>query len=314
MSAVQFHCPLCDGLFQVDDSLAGIEVNCPHCQGLVTVPDFAAAPPMPPAVETLELNCPICAGPFQVTPDMSGQEVACPHCHQTVAVPDLGFHAPLPPSFAPPPPPPPSGPMLPPGIDAASMYPPGFAPSPSVPPPQIPVGKATTTDWPPARTGDAWPPQRENERPLQPSSRPIPATKPQRPSVDPMLPPGVSTPRPTPSSAPDPMLPPSTGAPARTPESSDLLPPGASGAASSERVPLPAAIPTRSKDTVLIPTERGLVGVHEPVKTIQHRGQEVELRKLTPEEKSRRRIVRNAILFTFCVIALIVVAALFMAK
>ena len=71
------------------------------------------------------------------------------------------------------------------------------------------------------------------------------------------------------------MLPPSTGAPGRMPEPSDLLPPGATSAATTERVPLHAAIPTRSKDTVLIPTEQGLVGVHEPVKTIQHRGQEV---------------------------------------
>jgi hypothetical protein len=81
-----------------------------------------------------------------------------------------------------------------------------------------------------------------------------------------------------------------------------------------ERKPLPASIPSRPKDTVLIPTEKGYVGVHEPVKTIQQHGEEVELRKVTPEEKARRRVVRNTILFALCIIALVVVMALFMWK
>jgi hypothetical protein len=62
---------------------------------------------------------------------------------------------------------------------------------------------------------------------------------------------------------------------------------------------------------VLIPTDKGLVGVREPVKTIRHRGQEIELRKLTPEEKERRRLTRNAILFTVCLATLVIVAIAF---
>jgi hypothetical protein len=77
---------------------------------------------------------------------------------------------------------------------------------------------------------------------------------------------------------------------------------------------LPASIPQRAKDEFLIPTERGYVGIHEPVKTVQRHGEEVELRKLTPEEKARRRLVRNTILFAFCILTLIVVTALFMWK
>jgi phage FluMu protein Com len=275
MSAVQFHCPLCDGLFQVDDALSGIEVNCPHCQGLVTVPDFAGptAPPLPPS-EAMQLSCPVCAGLFQVTAELSGQEVHCPHCEQVVTVPDLGGA--FSPGYSEPPPSYPLSyppePMEPPqktsagAIDESHMYPPGFGPA-----------KA----------------KQEQERPREPSA------------------PRRSEP------ASDPLLPPVTGGAAMRPrDASDLLPPGAASAtgATIERKPLPTSIPARSKDVVLIPTEKGYVGVQEPVKTITHRGEEVELRKLTHEEKARRRVVRNTILFAFCIITLIVVMALFMWK
>lgn len=250
MSAVQFHCPLCDGLFQVDDALSGIEVNCPHCQGLVMVPDFAGPPQ--PTSETLQLSCPVCTGPFQVTAEMSGQQVTCPHCQQVVAVPELdGF----PTGYSPPP-----EPMLPPtaaaAVDVNAFYPPGY---------QAPATR----------------------------------TEPEHPREESLLPPSAG------------------GGTVRTASPSDLLPPGAADttAAVSERKPLPAAIPERSaKDPVLIPTDKGYVGVHEPVKTIRRHGEEVELRKLTPEEKARRRVVRNTILFLFCVVTLIVVMALFMWK
>lgn len=262
MSAVQFHCPLCDGLFQVDDALAGIEVNCPHCQGLVTVPDFAGPPPLPPPPgEAMQLSCPVCTGPFQVTVELSGQDVTCPHCSQTVSVPD--WHQFQPGDAAPPPLPPPVEPFL---------------------PPQLPVGR--TAPIPSSPTPATKPPETPRENPA--SNRPLPAS--------------------------DPLLPPGTGSAARrTSEPADLLPPGAAGAAAGERKPLPAPIPTRSaKDTVQIPTAQGYVGVHAPVKTVVHRGQEIELRQLTPEEKARRRFVRNTILFVFCVGVLIVVTALLM--
>jgi hypothetical protein len=94
-----------------------------------------------------------------------------------------------------------------------------------------------------------------------------------------------------------------------TPTPDSLLPPAAAQAATtSERVPLPASIPTRSpRQAILIPTEHGLVGVHEPVKTIVRGDEEIELRRLTPEEKARRRLIRNAIFIGFCLLTLIVV-------
>jgi phage FluMu protein Com len=300
MSAVQFHCPLCDGLFQVDDSLSGIEVNCPHCQGLVTVPDFTApqAPPLPPS-EALQLSCPVCTGPFQVTAELSGQQVHCPHCQQVVTVPDLGSGSPaeysFPPGYSEPPPYSPGYPTQPP---AETMLPPASHPLP-------PPGQQA-----PPKTSAG----RVDENYLYPPGyEPKTKKEQQRPDEQP----APRRPEPVPSSASDPLLPPGTGGAAlRLKDASDLLPPGAASAsaAASERKPLPASIPTRSKEVVLIPTEKGYVGVQEPVKTIQHHGEEVELRRLTPEEKARRRIVRNTILFVFCVVTLVVVMALFMWK
>ena len=333
MSSVQFHCPLCDGLFQVDDELSGIEVNCPHCQSLVTVPDFAAPPLPPPESDAFELNCPLCDGPFQVTADMSGQEVSCPHCQETVVVPSLNgdnasFAAPtelFPPGFVPSP--------------ADSLLPPGFeSPQPMLPPQHLPpMGTALPPPSPvrtapvptaPVPTAPAqellYPPghapsdrsSRKSEREPQrgsPTNRPLPA-------VDPMLPPGAKSPsrsdaRREVAPANDPMLPPeSGGASTRRDDRDELLPQAAaSTATSAERMPLPAAIPNRSnKDAVLIPTEHGYIGVRAPVKTVRHHGQEVELRQLTPEEKGRRRAVRNTILILFCVFTLVAVMAAFM--
>jgi hypothetical protein len=75
--------------------------------------------------------------------------------------------------------------------------------------------------------------------------------------------------------------------------------------AENERKPLPAPIPSRPKDTILIPTEHGLVGVHEPVKTVMYGDEEVELRQLSRDEKSRRRVLRNTVFVVFFLVVLI---------
>lgn len=53
---LQFACPYCNGMFQVDPSMAGGEAMCPMCHGLVAVPADAFAPPVSgePAVESIE--------------------------------------------------------------------------------------------------------------------------------------------------------------------------------------------------------------------------------------------------------------------
>ena len=48
---------------------------------------------------------------------------------------------------------------------------------------------------------------------------------------------------------------------------------------------------------VVIPTEGGgHVALHEPVKTTGKGLNEIELRRLSPEEKQRRRLIRNIVL------------------
>ena len=41
MPAMQFTCPYCQGLFEVEESLAGQQVACPLCNGVVTTPGAA---------------------------------------------------------------------------------------------------------------------------------------------------------------------------------------------------------------------------------------------------------------------------------
>ena len=54
----------------------------------------------------------------------------------------------------------------------------------------------------------------------------------------------------------------------------------------------------------MIPTEEGLVAVKETVKTIGTGDDEIELKRLTPEEKSRRRLVRNLVVGGVCLLVL----------
>ena len=278
-------------------------MNCPHCQGLVRVPDFAG-PPAPPSTTAMELNCPVCAGPFQVLAEFAGQQVHCPHCQRLVTVPgwggwDAGEIAPPPvpcSTHLPSPAVPPSAPIPPPTVRShnADLYPPGYqAGQPSV----SSAGATPQGLYPPAKP-QHWDREREptHDRPVPPQSeRKSPTTR---------------------SPASHSLLPPGTGSTAgRPPVPADLLPPGIGDAAVTvERKPLPASVPAKPKEVVLIPTEKGYVGVHEPVQTVRHHGEEVELRKLTPGEKARRRLVRNTVLFALCIITLIVIAAMFTRK
>jgi len=55
MTDVQFNCPQCEGLFQVDEGLAGQQVECPLCRQVIQLPELDSetdaaipAPPPPP--------------------------------------------------------------------------------------------------------------------------------------------------------------------------------------------------------------------------------------------------------------------------
>lgn len=170
MDSVQFNCPLCAGLFQVDPAMAGGQVLCPNCHGTVTIPQMSAPPVESPAPATSELSCPLCTGVFQVTQEMAGQQVSCPHCAGLVMIPG---ETPPPPAAAPPagevvtP-----GPQMPVGNAAfqttqgtapssesfpqQNLYPPGFQPksaaSETPPAPSTPVSSGEADDrYPPGQ-------------------------------------------------------------------------------------------------------------------------------------------------------------------
>ncbi|MBW3597462.1 MAG: hypothetical protein KY475_09335 [Planctomycetes bacterium] len=349
MPAVQFHCPHCGGLFQIDESLAGQHVSCPLCAGVVAIPDLSPPagdyPPPPPSElgpyppapehdEAISLGCPICSGVFQVTRSMGGQQVACPHCSNAVMLPE--FEAPPPPGAEPP-----AGqwsapPLSPPPSSEHGWGPPAPTPSYTPPAPQEPA---------------------ETHEPLQPSSDDLPpaakkrTTAPAREKADDLLPPGAKATRghpstPAPAADEDDLLPPGASKKKQAPaavekrsKAEELLPPGASKKKSAavekkqskadELLP-PAAAKSRettkkrpaeveedsatpagrpgvaADGSILVPTDDGrYVALREPVKTVGKGDREIELRRLTPDEKAARRFKRSLFLATFGLLFLI---------
>ena len=83
------------------------------------------------------------------------------------------------------------------------------------------------------------------------------------------------------------------------------------------QVPLPGApqpAPATSNDgSILIQTEDGQqVALRDPVKTVGHGDDERELRPLTPEEKTKRRFVRNIAFWVVCAIILLATLVIMM--
>ncbi len=144
MSAMQFICPFCTGLFEVEAGLIGHHVTCPTCGGIVLVagaslpPDIPPPPPPPPG-PGLVLSPAIPSPPGAFLPPVLVSQGA----------PQLGVDMmpPLPPSgFAPPPPPglppiPPTTDFSPPSIDDR-LPPPVELPAPVPQPPTAPTPPA----------------------------------------------------------------------------------------------------------------------------------------------------------------------------
>jgi hypothetical protein len=98
-----------------------------------------------------------------------------------------------------------------------------------------------------------------------------------------------------------------------------LLPQGSApvdpaAAAPGQQVAIPAApqkAPALPKNlpfgAVAVPTAEGYVAVREKPKVIGEGMNEMELRRLSPEEKQARRFKRNLILGVFCLIVMLVV-------
>lgn len=121
-------------------------------------------------------------------------------------------------------------------------------------------------------------------------------------AVDTLLPPGAA-------SAPV------TTAPAAPTHSviDTLLPPGApsdlaAGAVPLQEVPLPSAPVPVSKPLATAPAGTFIaLQEKESVVTIGHGDNEVTIRKLSPEEKARRRRIKNLVMYAFGIILLVVV-------
>jgi hypothetical protein len=94
----------------------------------------------------------------------------------------------------------------------------------------------------------------------------------------------------------------------------NLLPPGSGhNPAAAERVPLPSLPPSAPQPTDPEPTaanhetDLSKVKVRDKVKTIRKKGQIVELREFTDDEKLRRRVMRNGIMMLVCITILVIV-------
>ena len=147
--------------------------------------------------------------------------------------------------------------------------------------------------------------------------------------VSPMLPPAAAV-----AAEIDALLPPgalaSTASPAGAAPAHQatvldaLLPPGAartdSAATAGAQVPIPAA-PRKSAvaaanlpaGAIAVPTpDGGFVTVRETPKTIGQGEDAVEIRRLSPEERARRRLRNNLIMGSFCLIVIIVVVIVLM--
>ncbi len=122
-----------------------------------------------------------------------------------------------------------------------------------------------------------------------------------RSEVDELLPPGVSSPKPAtkerPRSEVDELLPPSAEKP-REPKTKpkDTV----------EEAYRPTRPGVAADGSILVPTDDGnYIALREPIKTVSKGNREVELRRLSPEEKARRRFKRNLLVAAFGMVFLI---------
>ncbi len=252
-----FACPHCQSSFQVPDDSAGQSFGCPSCNQAVEVPAQHAEP--------VVFGCPDCLQGFGVTPDMEGETLACPHCHAMVMV-----------SLA--------------GVDQEKPEEESFV---FDEPPGSTEGQAESTEEPSSEPiaardsglvtidQDAAPAKKagffsrfkrkqslsaeESEQPTlqqgEPSDESASPTEQANPPVDEFQPKPVD----------------------------HLLPP-------KFEVPDPVRFPSRKDGTVLLPDGKGGYSSADPsTVTITHNGQVYHLKKMTPQQRQRRRIIHNSI-------------------
>lgn len=268
MVAQQFTCPHCAGVFQVDSSMAGGQVACPHCRNVVVLPAMGAVAPAQPTF-------PQTPGVQQPFPNVSAPQPQPPH-EQPVRPPSP--QAPI------------VGPVQEQAVKAPGAGQP-LRPVPVVPQqPQRPAGGQT-----PIRT----PSQRQPITPASPTPRPIPTSQPtvtgprtadsQKTTPKPTSPASgrdKTGSRPLPMSAPRPVPTSPTRSAAPTP---------------STPVPsTPSQRPTGGGKSLVIPTEDGtFVTLRDPIKTVGEGDEEMELKSLSPEEREKKKLKKNLIVWGF---------------
>lgn len=218
------------------------------------------------------LECPHCRGLVQIDPAAAGQQVACPLCQGAMQVPSaeaLSAAAPTPPPPVPPPltAPPPASPSMPWGIRPVTVELMSLA-CPSC---------GGMFQVPPGAAGMQLP---------CPTCRQL-VTIPEAASAQPAAPPLI----------PPEQNPPEQNLPEASEPIESLLPPGAADASvvPGAHVPLPVA--PRPVPITPTPTEGNVLAIKDRPKVVGEGDDAVEVRRLSPEEKARRRAVRNVILF-----------------
>ncbi len=327
--ALQMGCPVCAGLFQITPDMAGQQISCPHCYTAVLLPEFGSATPESPAADWASppSNPPFPSAP--AAPPETGARPTFPPAsppYQPTPVQEPSPHV-----------------AVSPREPAATIAPPN-SPDDLLPPSAKPVKSASpqqVSPSTPSRTPDRKQPERQSAPPhtteshdvSTPRPSPIEATtqftKDNAPEPDELLPPSTRRKAPSethekaPSPEVDDLLPPGVKSnrpiavkQAEPSEADDLLPPSAdktqkkrrAQSAGQETQDVVAAKPGVAADgSVLIPTEEGgYVALREPVKTVTVKGKEIELRRLTPEEKAQRRFKRNLFVASFGLLFLIV--------
>lgn len=307
MSASEFTCPHCTANFEVDCSQAAQQVQCPICDVLLSIPSVLpttqpsgmssaggsaeSAPPM----DLTKLACPNCSEFFQVGRNAADQQCTCPHCANLVMIPgatpdevsSVDAPGPIPSSRTP---------GLP-GVPQASSPDPLEATS-------HPEGTVVLSSRDSVNAASLLPPS-DDQIALDQNSRSLStkqqatdmASSPAEPDdSNPLLPPGINEFKETSREARQ---------ATESSETESLLPPAVSNftSESEKKVGEVSGKPSReSEDSgFIIPTEDGgQVTLREPVKVVGHGAKAVELRRLSADEKAKRKTKRNILMLVIC--------------
>ena len=273
-------------------------------------------------MNSISFACPSCSGVFQVNPQQNSSQVYCPHCEKVIDLPTqfTGNETPqgTPTSIIP-------------GSTSKSKTKKRHASKK----PQVPETNGTKDLFPPGYVA-------ESSTTASADPKPAPATLPSEPST-PITStsststrnPPTSKPAPNLSGPPDAELPRPTDSQAiqSTSATESLLPPGVNNSSTASATSPVSSLP--STDHLLPPavsagepkddlfsgidpgnnaTMDGLSEEHqtpqiallEPVTTVEKRGQEIELKKRTPEEKMRWKLRKNLVLWISGILILLI--------